>query len=115
MSKKGSPYSTKLESLHRHRLTKILGMQTNGYEGIDLSDDVYAIELKCKLLGSRHQTAISVANYQFSKFKDAYQDRELLWAFLYYRLSDSINEIVKNTNGHNFSEFITERNVYFKP
>lgn len=125
MPKKGSPYSTRLEVLHRHWLADILGMTTNGYEGIDLFDSstdrdleerLFAIEAKCKLLQRGYSTSSSVKDSQYTGFPNLHKDKELFWAFVYYRLSSTIKSIVEQTEGKpDFSQFITARDVYFQP
>jgi hypothetical protein len=110
MTKYGSPNSTRLESFHRHWLANILQMETNGFEGIDLFDDCFGIELKCKLLHKGYQTGIAAADHQFKSYPQQNTGKELFWAFLYYKLSKPVKEILDNPDS-----YLTERKVYFQP
>ena len=103
--------NTLIERGHRVWLKKVLNMQTNGQEGIDIFDEEYGIELKCKLLETKHQTGIPIADYQLRKFRFENPNRELLWAFLYYRLSKTLEEIGDKKS---FNRYVTERDVYFQ-
>jgi len=102
-------FQTRIGTVHVEWLTTIVGgsQQKNG---IDIITPTFGIEVKSKCDFYSHQWAVH--EYQYHYFEQQNSDRELYWAFVFYRLSGTPNKL---RNQYDLEPFVKEREIWILP
>ena len=94
------------ELSHRQWTAQRFGLQYAPNAGIDIFDDEFGIELKC-----RHQPnhpTFTIHAYQINDFPEAYPEKELFWGFLVYSLSKTPAKI----KGVDITKLVIDRQLW---
>ncbi|MSR86117.1 hypothetical protein EXS74_01845 [Candidatus Woesearchaeota archaeon] len=99
-----------VEGYNKRWLAKTLGIRSNGFMGIDLLNDQFGIELKCKMIGNGKR--ILTDPNQLHLYPIDNPGREFYWALMYYKLSKPVNAIEQSED---LEDIILKREVWCLP
>src|SRR3989338_9412429 len=95
-----------VEAYNKQWLAEALGIHANGFFGIDLLNEEFGIELKCRMKG--YGRRIITDPHQLHLYPINHAGREFYWALLYYKLSKAVRDIKEREN---LEDIIREREV----
>ena len=114
-------FRPEIETCHRHWLSSILGIPTNGNSGIDLLSHTnrdhsafysqgLAIEIKCKMRGSGRRVIIDPEQRRL--YPLLYPGRDFYWAILLYKMAKPVKSVNQKES---LEDLIKEREIWCLP
>lgn len=120
-------FTGEIERYHKRWLANALWIPGNGHLGIDLLSttysmeeeepdvsysDVFAIELKSKILHKGYPKLFAVNADQVHDFPKETPKMEFYWAFMFYTFAKEVKEVKL---GENLEALVTDREVWCMP
>lgn len=105
-------FTTKIDQCHRKWLEEVLDISSAQYNGIDLLNHFWGIELKAKLRTKGYSINFAVNANQVNDFPQTYGQKEYYWAFMAYTFSKSVSETRERDK---LEPLVTGREVWCLP